>query len=595
MLRRLIDWVGFAVTQPRTASHNGAGTSTEAGCEDVAGVLNNCIRLGKAALGAGQLEQAMLHYRTAAELAPGDPDHLTALAYVMTELRRYEEAWPLLEEAVRLRPDDPDIHFQRGDFQLAVGELANARQCYLAALALRPDSAELLSNLGHVQGREGDAEAAIASFDRALQIDPGHFAAHSNLLWALSFQGNDSGERYLREAFRYGQKVGALARPFTDWSQSPTTGKTPRPLRVGMVSGDFRQHPVGVFLEGVLAQMHPEHLELLAYSMNPQDDALTERIRPRFSKWMPIGKLSDESAASAIHGDAVDILIDLTGHSAYNRLPVFAWRPAPVQVSWLGYLASTGVDAIDYVLADPISVPEELRKQFTEKIWYLPETVFCFTPPPEHPLLEVTPPPALRNRYVTFGSFQRINKLSEVTLRAWARIFEAIPQAKLLLRNEAMNSAMAREGLLVRLRHAGIDSNRVILGGYVADRNEYLAAYRDVDIVLDTFPHPGATTTCEALWMGVPTITLAGTTMLERIGASMMACAGVADWIASSEAEYVALATNRAVDADSLAQMRCGLRRQVAATPLFDAARFATHLEDALVAIWQCQTALRIR
>lgn len=430
-------------------------------------------------------------------------------------------------------------------------------------------------------------EAAIASFDKALLFDADYFPAHSNLLWALSFQLDKGAERYLAEARKFGQKVLARATPYRAWSGQAERGRWRKELRIGFVSGDFRQHPVGIFMEGVLAQLSAQKLVLLAYSMNPQDDPLTQRIKGYFSSWTPIAQLSDEAAASKIHSDGVDVLIDLAGHGAGNRLPLFAWKPAPVQVSWMGHLASTGVPGIDYVLADPVSTPDAVCSQFTEQVWHLPQTLFCFTPPVEQPKLAVAPLPALRNGYITFGSFQRLNKLSTATLELWGRVFRALPQARLYLRNEGMNSEDTRVALLERLSQAGIVAARVTFGGHVPRWEDYLAMYAEVDVMLDTFPHPGVTTTCEALWMGVPTVALARGATLGRIGASLMTCAGLAEWVAWSEQEFVLLAVKRASDIDALALLRAGLRQQVAKTPLFDAGRFAPQLEEALFGMWQ--------
>lgn len=549
------------------------------------------LRAGQAALAAGNLPAAIGHYRDALSLDASNPERHTALAYVLTEQGLFEEAWPHLEHALRLRPGDPDIHFQRGNFQQAVGELANARQCYEAALELRPDYAEVHSSLGNVHEREGSMEAAIACAERALFFDSEYLPAHSNLLWALSFQLDEEAGRYLREARKFGQKVLAQAKPYSAWRCREGAAGSRKELRIGLVSGDFREHPVGLFLEAVLAQLNAQKLVLLAYSMNPQDDALTARIKDYFAAWTPITGMSDEQAAAKIHADEVDVLIDLAGHGARNRLPVFAWKPAPVQVNWLGHLASTGVPGMDYVLADPVSTPEAVWGQFTEEVWHLPQTLFCFTPPVEQPKLAVTPLPALRNGYVTFGSFQRLNKLSNATLELWGRVLGALPQARLYLRSERMNSAEARAGLLERLRQAGIVAGRVTLGGHVPIWEEHLAVYGEVDVMLDTYPHPGVTTTCEALWMGVPTVTLARGATLGRIGASLLNCAGLPDWVAWSQDEFVSLTVKHALDLETLARLRARLRQQVAQTPLFDAGRFGPQFEEALFAMWQRKVA----
>lgn len=526
---------------------------------------------------AYQPDRAELHYN---------------IGHTLVEALCFEQALPSFDRAVALDSEYGEAYIKRGNALIVLKRHEAALESYRAALRIKPADSVAMHNIGYTYIDQGQIALSVASFRSALAINPDHFPTFSSLLFSLSFCSRDFGGEYLAEAKRYGERVAQKALPLTSASRAGRgggagiVGSVGKRLRVGLVSGDLRAHPVGFCIESVLANVNPARLELMAYSMNPQDDSLTERIKRRFVQWTSIEKMSDEDVARKIHEDGIDILIDLVGHSAHNRLPVFAWKPAPVQVSWLGYMASTGVPGIDYVLADPVSVPEECRDQFTEEVWHLPETLFCFTPPGENPKLAVVAPPALGNGYITFGSFQRLNKLSDVTLALWGRIFKALPEARLCLRNNFMGTERFREQLMSRLEAAGIESWRVVLEPGIQDRVDYLASYAGIDLVLDTFPHPGATTTCEALWMGVPTVTLVGTTMLSRIGASLLTCARLKEWVASSEDEYVELAVTLATDVEGLARLRAGLRQQVAATTLFDAKRFALGLEDALVAIW---------
>ena len=357
-------------------------------------------------------------------------------------------------------------------------------------------------------------------------------------------------------------------------------------LRVGLVSGDFRNHPGGYFLENLLKNIDTGQVELFAYPINLMEDDLTARIRPRFAAWKPLAGLNDETAARLIHADGMHLLLDLSGHTRSNRLPIFAWKPAPVQASWLGYFASTGMAEMDYLVADPVSVPESNQVHFTEEIWNLPETRFCFTPPAVDMELGVSQLPALRNGCITFGCFQNLAKLNDDMLTLWGRIFQQLPKARLRLQNAHFNSPGMQEDLRCRLTAKGITPERITLEKG-APRAEYLAAHADIDIILDTFPFGGGTTTCEALWMGVPTVTLAGNTMVGRQGASMLSCAGLADWIADDAEDYVAKTVDHASDFEKLARLRAGLRKQVLASPLFDGPRFARNFAAALWGMWQ--------
>ena len=489
--------------------------------------------------------------------------------------------------ALAIEPDHVEAHVNLGNALNAQDDVDAAVESYRRALSLRPDFALAFVNLGAPLQAQGNLDAAVASFRKALSLQPDLADAHSGLLFALSFSPGYSPVQRLAEARRYGASVLAHARPYRRWLVDPVvpTAAAP-PLRVGLVSGDLRSHPVGFFVEGMAAHLDPERIELVAYPTLPQEDETSARIKSRCAAWNSIVELNDAAAAARIHADGIHILIDLAGHTAHNRLPIFAWKPAPVQASWLGYFATTGVPGIDYLLADRVSVPESHRGQFTETIWYLPDTRFCFTPPVQSPGLEPTPPPAARNGYITFGCFQNLLKLNDAVLAAWGRILAALPNARLRLQGGQLNYPAARARVQDRLQRFGITPERVTMAGH-APREDYLRAHAGVDIILDTFPYPGATTTCEALWMGVPTMTLSGNSLVSRQGASLLACAGLDDWIAADEDDYVARTLAHAADLGRLASLRSDLRPRVLASPLFEAPRFARNFEAALQGMWE--------
>jgi protein O-GlcNAc transferase len=405
---------------------------------------------------------------------------------------------------------------------------------------------------------------------------------HSNLLGMMSSTAGYSPAQCLEEARNYGKAVSQkVTTRFTSWSCEPRPGR----LRVGMVSGDLHNHPVGYFLEGLLANLDPARVELIAYPTDSRTDELTARIKPRFAGWKPLGGLSDEAAARLIHADGVHVLLDLAGHTEQNRLPVFAWKPAPVQATWLGYFATTGVAEMDYLLADAAGVPEAQRGEFTESIWYLP-TRLCFSPPDAD--LPVAGLPALQNGRITFGCFQRVTKVGDEVLAVWGRILGALPDSRLRWQSKQLGDPAVAARFVERLRQHGINPAQVVMHGETT-REAYLAAHAEVDAILDTFPFPGGTTTCEALWMGVPTLTLSGGTLLARQGASMLGAAGLQDWVAQDAEEYIAKAVALSADLPGLAALRAGLRERVRISPLFDAHRFAESFGDALWGMWQAR------
>jgi protein O-GlcNAc transferase len=531
----------------------------------------------------GRLDEAIASCKTALQLKPAYAAAHLNLGLALQQQGKHDEAIGHYRQALAARPDDPVIHNNLGNALQLQGELAAAVACYRQALLLKSDYADAHSNLGGALLTGTDPGGAIESYRRALASRPDHMEGHSNLLFAMIFHRGISPAQYLEEARRYGDKLSARARPFKEWKVRPAGAG---PLKVGLVSGDLNGHPVGFFLQSVMEQLDPARIELVAYPTQAREDALSARLKTYCSGWHQLTGLSDQAAAQRIHHDGIHILVDLAGHTAHNRLPLFAWRPAPVQASWLGYAASTGVREIDYVLLDRSGVPQEQCSHFTEQPWYLPDTRLCFTPPADDGNPAVGPLPALRNGHVTFGNFQNLAKLDQDVLRVWGRIFRAAPQARLRLQSKQLGEAGMREHVLRRLAAAGIDAERVTLQGPLS-RQDFLRQHNEVDVLLDTFPVPGGTTTCEALWMGVPTLTLSGDTLMSRHGVSVLACVGLEQWIAQDEEDYVAKAVKCAADLNGLAVLRAGLRQQALASPLFDAPRFARHLEQALYGMWE--------
>lgn len=512
------------------------------------------------------------------------PNHAAThvcLGNVLREQRRLDEAAASYRRALELEPDDFEAYGRLGQLLYQQGLLSEAEAVCRRALAARPDEAGLHVDLGRVLRDQGLADRAQACFRHALNLKPDDLEARSSLLFAINYAGTLSAAECLALARDYGACVTRKAGlGFSSWLW-------PRPaeqLRVGLVSGDLREHPVGYFLDSVLPRLDPQRIELVAYATHTEEDDLSIRLKRSFAAWHTLAGLSDQAAADKIRADGIHLLIDLSGHTDRNRLPVFAWRPAPVQASWLGYFATTGVAQIDYLLADEVGVPAERRGDFTEQICYLPETRLCFTPPSTE--LAPSPLPALTCAHITFGCFQLLPKITDGVLEAWARILAGVPQSRLRLQNRFLADPLMQLRLRERLARFGIDAGRVDMHGPTA-RADYLAAHAQIDMLLDSFPYPGGTTTCEALWMGVPTLTLAGDTLLARQGASLLSAAGLADWVAASTDEYVAKAIAAASDLPRLATLRATLRGRVAASPLFNAERFARNLELALWSIWE--------
>ena len=488
---------------------------------------------GAKAMARADLESAVKHFEQAVALKPNSADFRVALAFAL--LKNKGNARPHLDRAILLDPRNANafyllgkIAFDEGNLLLAIDHFAEAHEANPGLSLIYNDFASALASTGQMNeardmalagaallpqvsmeqpvSRSADASAGYSSLppaERLLINAADFFPMNTSYLFTLSFCSQDYLREYLAEAKRYGARAAHQAQPYRHVALATADlprlegDAAPKRLRVGWVSGDFKTHAVGFFLEGLLTNLDQSRVELFAYSTQTKEDALTLRVRPLFSNWTSLHGLSDQAAAAAIHQDGIDVLMDVSGHTAFNRLPVFAWKPAPVQVSWLGFLGSTGVPGMDFVLSDATAAPEELAYQFTEEIWHLPETFNCYTPPPESENLAVAAAPAQRNGFVTFGSFARMNKLSDATLSMWGRIFLRLPHAKLFLRNNFAGDERLRERLLQRLEAAGVARSSVVIKPGVEDREAHLAAHADFDIILDTFPYPGVTTTLD--------------------------------------------------------------------------------------------------
>jgi len=571
--------------------------------------------LGSALRDSGQHDKAVASYRRALDLQPGVFQTHNNLADILHKLGRFEAAADSFRQALEINPGyaiahnnlgntlkalgqteeavesyrraialDPDYHEAHNNLGVALQELERfdaALDSYRDALRLKPDFAEAHNNFANTLqdlGRLGDS---IAGYRRAIELQPGNAEAWSNLLFCQNYMADLTPAEMLAEARLYGDKALAQAVPYARWNSEPSPGKR---LRVGLVSGDLRNHPVGFFLETTLAALDPAKVELFAYVTDSREDALTRRIKPLFAGWQCIQGIVDADAARRIYDDSVDILIDLAGHTAQNRLPMFAWKPAPVQATWLGYFATTGVPGIDYLLADPQVVPAGEESHFNEAILRLPEIYYCFTPPDE--TVEPSALPALADGRITFGGFNKLAKMNDAVVALWARLLHAVPDSRLFLKAKGLSDPGLRNSILERYASHGIGPDRLLLEG-ASPRREYLAAYNQVDIALDPFPYPGGTTTADALWMGVPVLTPRGDRFIGHQGETILANVGLPDWIAANPDDYVAKAAAFVSDLPTLAELRSRLRTQLLASPLCDAPRFARNLEDALGKMWR--------
>jgi predicted O-linked N-acetylglucosamine transferase (SPINDLY family) len=456
-----------------------------------------------------------------------------------------------------------------------------AIEAYENSLAIEPDQPAVQTNLGSAYSLAGDPEHSLRCLRRALEFRPDFGAAASNLLLALQYTSSGAGGIAAEHKAR-GSRIEQSAIPFHHWN-NPRNPE--RPLRIGYVSGDFRRHPVASFFEPLL-EAHSSSFSITCYSNSARTDRVTARLQSLASRWRTIAGIPDADVAAQVMEDGIDILVDLSGHTHGHRLGLFARRPAPVQVTYLGYPDTTGLEPIHYRLSDAIADPPGWTESFhSETLVRLPAPFLCYRPPVRAP--RASRLPVSRTGEFTFGCFNSVCKLSDQTLEVWARLLEAVPRSRLLLKCRSFKEAATRDHFRSRLSRAGIARRRVELRGYQPDEREHLATYHDVDLALDPFPYNGTATTCESLWMGVPVVTLAGSRHASRVGASLLQAAGLAEFVATDPSAYIDIAVRTATDPARLAALRRALRPRIAASPLCDAAAHARKVEAAYRTMWR--------
>lgn len=548
-----------------------------------ASVLND---FGCALLEAARLEDAAEMLRMAVDLDHEHGEALTNLAAVLNRLGRAADAADAAKQAAALRPDHEGVLGVLSKVLASNGDYAGAEQAARRAVALNVEDAGAWVQLGNVLIDIGEVDAAAEAYGRAADLAPGNRAAAHNRLYALHLSAT-VGDEGLFEAIR---KWGVGQSNPTE--RSGRDRDPDRRLRIGYVSADFGRHPVGWFMAPVLPNHDQSQVEVVCYSDREVEDDLTRFLRSHCQDWVSVLGMDDRALAERIRADGIDLLIDLGGHTARNRLGTFALAPAPVQATWGGLIGTTGLPAMDWLIGDQQQIPVGAERLYTERIARLPNGYVCYGPPDYAP--EVTPLPVLHNGWVTFGCFNRLAKLSDETLVLWARVLAAVPESRLMLNTKELTCQTLRERVTGRFARLGIGADRLDLrpGGSHA---EMLAAYGDVDVALDPMPYSGGLTTLEALWMGVPVVTLPGRRFCARHSLSHVTVLGHPEWASSDPDGYVRIVAGLAEHTDALAKLRAGMRARMAASPLCDGAAFTRDLEAAYREIWRqhCAAAAR--
>jgi predicted O-linked N-acetylglucosamine transferase (SPINDLY family) len=534
----------------------------------------------------GRLDAAVAACGAALRIKPDLAEAHSNLGVVLHDLGRLEAAVASYGAALSIKPDYAEAHSNLGSALKDLGRLDDAAASYGAALRIKPDYAEAHSNLGAALNAMGNISGAIFAFDAALRLKPELAEARSNLLFLHAGQEWLDDRAYLALAREWEQaSIAAAERSAARQRVMFRQPSAHARLRVGYVSGDFRQHAVSYFLEPILAHHDRRRVELFAYSSSARRDAVTERLTGLVDHWVSLVGLSDAAARQRIEADGIDVLIDLSGHTKGNRLGVFARRAAPVQAHYLGFFASTGLSEMDYWIGDESLTPATAKADFSETLWRLPRPWVSYdgkaaAPAPAwHPAADGS---------VWLGGFNRLVKLTPACLALWARVLAALPEGRLLLKSKELADPGTRRRLLASFEKLGIEDRRIDLqdGRATPDWPRHMAYYDRLDIALDPIGGvAGGTTTCDALWMGVPVIGLAGRRMATRMTGVMLHAIGHPEWLAIDEDDYVAKVVGLARDVALRRSLRFGLRPRMAASPLCDARGLARALEDAYAAM----------
>jgi len=567
----------------RTLVEQGRLAEAEAGLRRVVAhapaFADGYCNLGAVLRSQGRPAEAEVCLRQALAIAPEFPEALSNLGNTLNDLRRPAEAEALFRRAIVL-----DAGFGRAHYGLAIALRTQnrpvaAEASYRQALAIDPRFAEALSNLGAILQEQGRLAEAQACCRQVLELKPDFGGAHEALLFSLNYDPDKSAGEIFAAYREYDAVFGLPHR--AAWRSHAHARDGVRRLKVGYVSPDFRQHAAMRFLEPLLANHDRGVVEVFAYAELKLEDAMTVRYRGYAEHWIPTLGLSDDALAERIRADGIDILVDLAGHTSGNRLGVFARKPAPLSVSWLGYGYTTGLSAIDYLLTDEICAPAGSEGLYAEAPWRLATPGYVYRPAAD--MGPVSALPALARGHVTFGTLTRAVRINHRTIRVWSEILKRVAGARLVIDSNNFLEAAMREALAARFAAQGITADRLEIGY----RSPPWDVLRGMDIGLDCFPHNSGTTLFESLYMGVPYVTLAGRPTVGRLGSTILHGLGHAEWIAATEADYIDKAVALAGDLGALARVRAGLRAEMQASALMDEPGFARKVEAAYREMWK--------
>ena len=536
--------------------------------------------MGATLNGQGKLDEAIDCYQKALSINPYYAEAYHNLGIIRNGQGRQDEAIVCYQKVLSINPYHAEVHNNMGATLNGQGKLDEAIDCYQKALAINPDFANAYNNLGNALKDQCKLDEAIDCYQKALAIKPDYAEVFSSKLLVAHYTSKYSSSELFAEHLNFAEQVEAPLRH--SWRPYPNIRDPERRLKVGYVSPDFCAHSVAYFIEPILANHDKSQVEVFCYYSNNQHDSFTDRVISEVDHWIPCKTMADDQLADRIRSDGIDILVDLSGHTANNRLPVFARKPAPVQVTYLGYINTTGLSAMDYRLTHIDADPPANNAYYSETLFRLSGNLWwCYRPQAGMP--EVAPPPVLANGFVTFGSTNNFAKLSPETIALWADLLRVLPDSRLII--AGVPQGVAQKSIYERFVSHGIDVHRLTVHGKLP-LIQFWELHHQIDIALDPFPYNGGTTTCDALWLGVPLVALTGQTFVSRMGYALLKNIGLSEFAAESEQEYVNIAVGLASDTERLEALRAGMRERLFNSPLCDEAGFTGNLERAYREMW---------
>ena len=536
--------------------------------------------LGNALLSTNKLQESLQNYKEAININSNYYQAYNGLGDVYRILGDKNNAIKNFEMATKIKPDYAEAYNNLGIILSDISNFDEALLCYQKALQIKPNDEKFHNNIGNLLSSLGKYDEATEAYNKAIKIAPNFAKAYSNLLLNLNYKLDFDLKLYLSIAKKF--RLNCILKK-TKVSFKYQYDPKPKKLKLGLISSDFGNHPGGFFSLGTIRELNKKNFEFIAYSNADRNDDLSLSFRQLFSKWHSIENKKDDEVIKLILNDGIHILIDMQGHSANNRLPIFMHKAAPVQATW-HYQGSTGIPEIDYAIGNPYLMPQNEENHWVEKIFRLPKISQCFTPPAFD--VQINDLPFIKNQFITFGSLNKLAKVNEDVIRLWSKILSSVLNSKLILKTKNLDSKKVREDIINKFKKNNISSNQLILLGESTTRREVLKVYNNIDISLDTFPFQGYTTSCESVWMGVPVLTIKGNRLLFHSGECVNSNLKMFNWIAKDSSDYVSKAIEFSSNIKELSKIRKSLRSVALNSPLCDSKNFSVHFSKMLWEMW---------